>query len=294
MADKPILITKADGTPEPFDIQKLEHSLRRAKLGPVMIKKVTDHILQELEEGMTTHEIYHHAFQVLHKLEKGVAFRYSLRRAVMELGPSGFPFEKFVSEIFKFKGYKILTDQVVNGFCVEHEIDVVAWKPVPADAVAGELIMVEAKFHNQPGLKSDLKVVLYVKSRFEDLSKSSFLYDGSEYVLRDGWLVTNTKFTTAAIKYAECQHMKVVGWNYPLDGNLHDLIEEAGLHPLTCLRSLSDHDKKTLLGQGIVLCKSLIEADTLLQSIGLAEDNIQAVKDEIRHIYATAAAPVTD
>jgi len=62
-----------------------------------------------------------------------------------------------------------LTDQKVRGKLVEHEIDVVAWNEE-------KLIMVEAKFHNQLGVKTDLKVILYVKERFDDLSAVTFDY----------------------------------------------------------------------------------------------------------------------
>jgi hypothetical protein len=278
MAEQNIDILKADGTKEPFNLEKLEHSLRHAKTSPQIIQKVTSHILQEIEDGMSTSEIYEHAFELLHKFERASAIRYSLRRALLELGPSGFPFERFVAELFKFEGYKTLTDQMVKGFCAEHEIDVVAWKN-------NSLIMSEVKFHNQPGIKSDLKVVLYVKARFEDLSKVTFKYDGQEHSLTDGWLVTNTKFTISALKYAECQNLKIISWNYPLDGNLQDMIEAANLHPLTCLRTLSTHDKKSLLQAGVVLCKTLIDDSEIMTSLGLTAANIEAVREEVAHIY---------
>ena len=127
----------------------------------------------------------------------------------MELGPSGFPFEQFVAEIFRSKGYETVTDQIVLGGCVEHEIDVVAWKK-------DELIMNEVKFHGDIGLKSDLKVVLYVHARFEDLAENVYEYGGKTHKLTGGWLITNTKFTVSAIKYAVCKKMNIVGWNYPV------------------------------------------------------------------------------
>jgi hypothetical protein len=287
MAEQTILITKASGEKEAFDIQKLEHSLKQAQASPGSIQAVTSHILQELEEGMSTHEIYRHAFELLHKVEKRVALRYSLKRALLDLGPSGFPFEKFVAEIFRGQGYDAVTDQVVYGGCVEHEVDVVAWKN-------NKLIMSEVKFHNQLGLKSDLKVVLYVKARFDDLHKGLFNYGGHETTLSEGWLITNTKFTISAVRYAECQNLRIVGWNYPLDGNLHDMIESTGVHPLTSLHSLSEHDKKTLIQQGVVLCKTLQKDKTILKNLGLSEANIEAINEEISFITGSSQqAPVS-
>jgi hypothetical protein len=278
MAEK-IMIRKASGVLEAFDIAKLEHSLRRAHASESLISKVVERINQNVEDGMTTHDIYHEAFSLLHKLEQPTAARYSLRRAIMELGPSGFPFERFVAEIFKARGYEAITDQIVLGKCVEHEVDVVAWKN-------DELIMSEVKFHNELGLKSDLKVVLYVKARFDDLGATTFNYGNTDRKLSAGWLVTNTKFSSSAIKYAECNDMKIVGWNYPADEGLKEMIDSANLHPITTLNSLSDHDKKLLLEKNIVLCKTIKDNPELLISTGLAEANTEAILEEINLIEA--------
>jgi hypothetical protein len=272
-----IMIRKADGQLEKFDLQKLEHSLARAHASAEVAQKVVAYMVQHVEDGMTTHEIYHQAFSFLHTLETPVAARYSLRRAIMELGPSGFPFERFIAEIMKTQGYEAITDQVVLGSCVEHEVDVVAWNDK-------ELIMTEVKFHNELGLKSDLKVVLYVKARFEDLAETTFNYGGTNRKMTDGWLVTNTKFTLSAIKYAECKDLKIIGWNYPIGGGLKDMIEKSGLHPITSLNALSVHDKKALLEKNIVLCKTLTEDTSMLQAIGLTDANIDSVLEECKLI----------
>ncbi len=274
MPQQTIMIKKASGELEAFDIAKLEHSLRRSNASPSLVQKVAANIAQDIEDGMSTHEIYQRSFSLLHRLERPTAVQYSLRRAVMSLGPSGFPFERFVAEIFKTMGYETLTDQNVLGKCVEHEVDVVAWK-------RGKLIMSEVKFHNELGLKSDLKVVLYVKARFEDLAETVFEFGGIRQKISEGWLITNTKFSLSAIKYAECNNLKIVGWNYPPDNGLKDMIAKSGLHPLTSLMSLSDHDKKQLLEKNIILCSTLKEDPGILQAIGLSEANRDAVFEEI-------------
>ncbi len=274
MLEQKIFITKANGERELFSAEKLKSSLERSNATPELIEKVVDFILKEVEDGMSTHDIYKHAFGLLHKLERPAAARYSLRRAVMTLGPSGFPFEKFVAEIFKSMGYETLTDQTVKGFCVEHEVDVVAWN-------AEKLIMSEVKFHNELGLKSDLKVVLYVKARFEDLAKNTFNYGGKERRLDEGWLITNTKFTTSAMQYAECQNLKIIGWNYPLNNSLRDMIESAKLNPITTLSSLSERDKQALIERNVILCKTIKENPKTLETIGLSEAGRDAVLEEI-------------
>lgn len=274
MNNRKIFILKANGTREEFQSEKLANSLKNAGASLEVTDKIVRHIAGEIEDGMSSSKIYHHAFELLHKFERPVVARYSLKRAVMELGPTGFPFEKFVSEIFKAKGFETTNDQTLLGLCIDHEIDIVAWNE-------NKLIMVEAKFHNELGLKSDLKVVLYVKARYDDLRGIMFSY-GKKRPLDEGWLVTNTKFTDKAIRYSECTGVKLVGWNYPAKGNLHDLIEDASLHPITCLTTLSLGEKRVLAEKGIVLCKMLRENPDSLLNIGLDSKRIASITDEAK------------
>jgi hypothetical protein len=125
MNTEPIYVLKADGTKEPFDEKKLEFSLKRAGASTQATRDIINHVYGHLKQDITTHNIYKHAFELLHKEEKPIAIKYSLKKAISELGPSGFPFEDFVAEIFRGKGYEALTGQVVKGFCVAHEVDVV-------------------------------------------------------------------------------------------------------------------------------------------------------------------------
>mgnify|MGYP001614487515 FL=1 len=220
IANKQIFVVKASGQRELFNEEKLRSSMLRSGATDEAVEDVLIHIEPELHDGMTTTDIYKHAFNVLHKWKEPVAMRYALRRAVMELGPTGFPFEKFIAEYFKDKGFETLTDQEVLGACVPHEMDVVAWNDE-------KLIMAEAKFHNELGIKSDLKVVLYVKARFDDLRESVFNFGGKDRKLTEGWLITNTKFSSTAIHYGVCQKLTMIGWNYPEHGNLQDMIESS-------------------------------------------------------------------
>jgi hypothetical protein len=272
----PILITKSTGEKEPFYTEKLKNSLVRSGAAAEQAESIASHIEAELVDGMTTNDIYRHAFDLLKSAPRPVVARYSMRRALAELGPNGFPFEKFVAEIFKSRGYEAVTDQIVKGACVEHEMDVVAWK-------GDELIMIEAKFHNEPGLKSDLKVALYIKARFDDLKDQTFEYGGKKRKLTQCLLVTNTKFTDHALRYANCQKLSIVGWDYPRGDSLEDWIEKAKLHPLTAIPTLSQVEKRTLLDQGLVLCKQVVNA-TDLAAHGIDKKRIPAILEDAKNI----------
>ena len=138
--------------------------------------------------------------------------------------------------------------------------------------------MVECKFHNEPGVRSDVKVALYVQARFEDVEKAWKVMEGRTPRFHQAWLVTNTKLTEDAIQYAECVGIKAIGWNYPAGQGLAELVERANLHPLTAITSLNRYQKQQLLGKGIILCKELDAA--LLRDAGVAEGRISGVLQE--------------
>lgn len=268
-------VTKSNGEKEVFYYRKLENSLRKVGTSEDLIKEVVDEISKEGKDGITTNDIYRRAFSILRKKQRPIAARYSLKKAVEMLGPTGFPFEKFVAEIFKAEGYSTVTDQIIKGKCVEHEVDVVAWK-------GDELIMTEAKFHTDFNLKSDLKIVLYVKARYDDIFGQDYAFGGQKRKLTEGWIVTNTKFSTTAIQYGQCQpSLKFIGWNYPYDNNLHHMIERYELIPLTALTSLSIAEKNIMLSKGIILSKNLLDTD-LLKSFNFNDAKIKSIQNEVQ------------
>ncbi|MBU6431082.1 restriction endonuclease [Patescibacteria group bacterium] len=279
MPSKDALIIKSTGEKEPFDVRKLKASLERTGASEKSVGLIAEHIQKEVRDGMSTGEIYAHAFSLLRRYEKPVALKYSVRRAVMELGPSGFPFEKFVAELFKARGFKAETNLMAKGHCAEHEIDVIAWNDL-------KLVIAEAKFHNDSGLKSDLKVALYVKARFDDLKETVFNMGGKKRKYDEADLITNTKFTSSAIEYAKCSGLSLIGWNYPSAGNLHNMIEDFNLHPITALTALSGSEKRDLLSRGIVLSKQLSDRN-ILKNAGIKDAKIDAISEEIKELYQT-------
>ncbi len=277
----PITITKSDGTRELFQPDKLANSLRKVGASKEAINEITAEVERGMKDGMTTTDIYRQAFELLKKHHHPTAVKYSMRRAIMDLGPDGFPFERFVARIFRLWGYETKTDQTVPGSCIAHEIDVIAWK-------AGKLVFVEAKYHNEFGMKSDAKVALYIEARREDVSGVDFDYGGIKRKVSEFWLVTNTKFSDQAIKYGECKGLKLVGWNYPAKGNLHDIIEQNGLHPITTMASLSHEQKKDLIGRDVMVCLDIIGNPAVLDQIGIRGDTKERVLTEAQMIIEQA------
>ncbi|MBU4057542.1 ATPase, partial [Patescibacteria group bacterium] len=234
-----ITIKKADGTLEFFDPLKLVSSLQKSGATKKLSDEVMREIEKEIQDGVKTSYIYHRAFKILREKSEPVASRYSLKRALSEMGPSGFPFELLISEILKEKGYETENNLIMNGRCVEHEIDILAKNEK-------EFIICEAKFHNTSGIKSDLKVALYVDARCRDLARGNFDGKKTENLSPEYWLITNTKFTKNAIIYGKCSGLTMIGWGYPRKGNLQDLLEDLNLLPLTVLTNLTNQEKRVL------------------------------------------------
>jgi hypothetical protein len=273
MASEQIYIIKASGDRELWDKSKLVYSLQSAHADEALTQKITAHIEQDLRDGMRTTDIYNHAFELLKKINRPVAAEYSLRRAILQLGPSGFPFERFIAEILSAEGYSTSTGVIVRGACVEHEVDVVAEK-------SGERILVEAKYHNSPNTKSDVKVALYVHARFEDIKKQLANSAAGIGVFTKAWLITNTSFTSQAIQYANCSGMALTGWNYPKGHTLQDLVQRTQTHPVTCLTTLTDQHKNELVQSGIVLCKDIVKDQSMLEKMGINRSHIAEIVTE--------------
>jgi len=269
-------IKKADGTAEQFNEAKLKRSLLRSGASNEEVKFIVGRILQELHDGMRTQDIYQKAFAYLKVGEKPVAARYSLRRALFNLGPTGFPFEDLLARLFKSEGYEVKTRSTLKGRCAIHELDVAAYKP-------NHSFVAEAKFHAHPGIKSDLQVALYSYARLMDLESQKICLD-DQCGIKEFWIITNTKFTSAAIKYAECVGLKLLSWDYPKKGNLHDRIEASGLYPITVLQSLSASQKAALLMKNIVVCSDIVEKPHLLRYAHISPRKIEAVISEARQL----------
>ena len=271
-----IQVTKADGKTEFFKIEKLRRSLRRAGATPLEVNSIVVKITEELYEGMLTQEIYRRAFALLRERELPTAARYSLRRALFSLGPTGFPFELFLARLFSAEGYTTRTGIIIPGHCADHEIDFAAFNDTHS-------FVGEAKFHARPGIKTDLQVALYSYARLLDL-KDNRICAESLCAIREFWLVTNTKFTSAAARYGECVGIKLLSWDYPRHNNLHDRIQRSKIYPITVLQSLTLSQIAILIERGVIVCTDLIDNPGVLEFIHVSVAKKAAVMKEVREI----------
>lgn len=266
-------IIKADGTQEAFDPSRLITSLKRAGAGTHVAERIADTITRTVTPGATSREVYTRAFTLLRKEARPVAARYALRRALFELGPSGHPFEDFVSHMYKVEGWQVETRKIIQGHCVSHEVDFYASREDGKEFLAAEL-----KYHNDPGYKTDLKVALYVKSRFVDI----FTCDPAVRAcpIDRGILVTNTKFTSEAIAYAECAGVELLGWGYPINDSLFMRMSRAKVYPITALTGLSRAEKRILVDLGTIAVDQIMSDRRKLDVLHLSAERVGEVLAE--------------
>lgn len=264
-----IHVTKADGSTEFFKIEKLRRSLRRAGATVDEVQHIVDVVTSEIYDGIHTQEIYRRAFTLLREKAATAAARYSLRRALFGLGPSGFPFEQYLARIFETEGYKTKVGIVMAGKCAPHEIDIAAYNDHHS-------FVGEAKFHSRPGTKTDLQVAMYSYARLLDLREQKICQEDFCGV-KEFWLITNTKFTTTAEKYAQCVGLNLLSWDYPRHNNLHDRIARASVYPITILPQLSASQASTLLGNGLILCQELLASPEALRPLHLSPEKREAL-----------------
>ncbi|MFL5752948.1 MAG: ATPase [Bacteroidia bacterium] len=270
-------ITKASGEKARFSMKKLCASLIRAGASEEEADTIAQKIATFLYKDIPTKKIYGMAFRLLKENSRSLAARYHLKQAIMELGPSGYPFEKYFAEILKCQAYTARTGELVQGKCVTHEIDVIAEKD---DHVS----MIECKYHNQRGIFCDVKVPLYIQARFRDVETQWLQLPGKQGKKYQPWVVTNTRFSTDALQYGTCAGMKLISWDYPAKGSLKDQIDELGLYPITCLTSLTRVEKQRLLDKNIVLCREILNNKPLLENAGIKPSRINSVNEEAEQL----------
>ena len=233
-------VVKRSGEREEFDAGKVRASLVRSGTSNADADRVMELLRPQLYDGITTEEIYRRVYKLIDTERK---VRFGLKKAILNLGPDGYCFETFVARLFEAQGYKTKLRQTLQGQCVTHEVDVVLEKD-------GRRSMVECKFHNSQGIKASIQTVLYTYGRFLDLSHVE--------QLDNVWLVTNTRFSSDVVRYAQCMNINLMGWKFPEVNGLETLVETKRLYPVTVL-DLRRPDLRALLEHDIILVKDLVD-----------------------------------
>ena len=265
---------------EEFQPRKIMRTMRSAGASDEAAKKVLKEIEGVLYDGITTKEILKRVKALLQKEELQAGMRYDLKGAMMRMGPAGFAFETFISEILSNYGYKTKLRSILQGRCVQHEIDVIA----ESTSGAARRCLIECKYHNMAGLSVELKDVLYTYARFLDLNEGSDIGKGERF--DEVWLVSNTRPSPDAAKYASCRGMKLLCWKCPKGRGLEEMIAEKKLYPVTILRSVDKITFNHLFLADLMLAKDLVTHDMnyLKEKTKLSEEKLTKLVFEAKQL----------
>ncbi len=272
-----IEIIKSSGEKSRFSLDKLRNSLKHSGADDLTVEHIVDTVQDELYGGITTREIYNRAYAILKRKKPVFASKYKLKKAIYELGPTGFPFEKFVAAILDYSGYKTVVGKIMQGFCVTHEIDIFAEKN-------GTASIIECKFHGEEGRNCNVKVPLYIHSRYRDVKQQ--WEKANTKPLGAGEVVTNTRFTEDAAAYGKCAGLILLSWDFPKGNGLKDRIDRLGLYPITVSTFLSNLEKQFLLSRDVVLYRQLLQDTFYLDHLGITPGRKEKIIKEIQQLSA--------
>lgn len=259
-----VSIIKASGKTEKFSLKKLADSLMRSGAARDMAYEIARQVRKQVKPLTPSKDIYRMARKLLRKHNRSSVMKYSLKKALFSLGPSGYPFEQYFARILSTYGYSVQVGRIVDGYCVQHEVDVIAQNEK-------EHIFIECKYHSRSGSATDVKTALYIHARFLDIKKAYEKIIKNTSVAIKCWLATNTRCTHDAMAYAECSDLGIVSWRYPEELSLEKLIEDKKLYPVTILPAARKGSLEILLKKDFVLAQDIADMDekSFLRNSGL-------------------------
>lgn len=272
-------VTKYSGELVHYDEQKLINSLQNAGADKAMAEAIVKEIESEIYEGISSKKIYKLAYHLLKNVSNINAARYNLRVALLGLGPAGFFFEKFVAKIMQEQGFQTKINVTLNGKCISHEIDVLLLKN-------DEVSMIECKFHSSQDAKSDVKIPMYILSRFNDVNDEKYDLFSSKQTISRCMIVTNNKFTTDAIQFGTCSGLSMLSWDYPQNNGIQELVHRFQVYPITCLTTLTKLEKDQLLILDCITIKDLIQNPDYLNTIELSRNRTKNVLKEANQLIS--------
>jgi len=269
-----IRIQKASGELESFDPQKLMTSLKNSGAQEDAIDEIVKDITEWVYDGVSTRKLYSRAYSLLNRISKSGAMLYRLKKAIIDLGPSGYPFEHFIGEIFRRRGYEVEVGKILQGASITHEMDVLAFR----DDVQ---VLAECKFSVNQGNSVSIQVPLYVNSRVQDIVEKWREDERYRDIRFEVWIVTNSRFSPDSIQYSKSKGICLMGWDYPGEDALKRVIERERIFPITILSKLNKAEKRALIDASVVTCAQLLDETWRLEKMGLPSKKRRQVLKEL-------------
>jgi hypothetical protein len=270
-----VYVTKADGTRQLFDREKVVKTCLRMGADRKIADEVVGKVEDRLYDGISTSKILQLTFRLLRKYTPEIWHVLDLRRG-LSLMDSKPEFETFVQVLLAHNGFEVTPNRLVTGRCVTHEVDAIARKD-------GVTYFVEAKHHVNYHTPTGLDESRIARAVLEDVTEG-FERGRSNLKIDRAMIVTNTRYSEHAKRYGKCRNILQIGWSSPTDLSLQNMIEEKNLYPLSCLRGLKSETKMKLVNAGIVLMKQLFEEkpSTLARKTGVQTETLNQIIEKAK------------
>jgi len=268
-------VTKADGTRQLFDREKVVRTCLRVGASRRIAEEVAGRVEDRLYDGIPTRKILQLAFRLLRKYKPAIRHILDLRRGLSLMGSKP-EFESFVQVLLARNGFEVAPNRIITGRCVEHEVDAIAKK----DDVT---YFVEAKHHVSYHTPTGLDESRIARAILEDVTEGLELGRSSLRIDR-AMIVTNTRYSEHAMRYGECRNILQIGWRSPANLSLQNLIEEKNLYPLSCLRGLKNESRTKLVNSGVVLIEQLFEENlsSLARRTGIQKETLKQIIEKAK------------
>ncbi|MHA1664336.1 MAG: ATP cone domain-containing protein [Candidatus Njordarchaeales archaeon] len=260
-------VIKADGSKQIFQREKIIRTCIRLGAKKRTAEEVAERIENEIPKEVSTSIIldliYKHLQELMPILKHVVDLRYSISR--LRSKPE---FETFVRLVLEEYGYIVYPNQILQGKCVEHEVDGVAVNNEGSH-------LLEIKHHEKYHTMVGLDVIRNARATFEDILDG--FYEGLSSIEPVGYIVVcNTKFSLHARRYAECRNIRLIGWRQPKDFGLERMIEEKKIYPITMLKAFEVSEIYKLGAAGIVTLKQFVNYSpkNLIDILGASQERI--------------------
>lgn len=274
------MIVKSNGDRVPFQPDKIRATLKRVGARPDTVEHVVQKVSAKIKDDMATKKLLGLVRKELSKEDRCIAHRYNLRRGLLRLGPAGFKFEQYVASILNAYDYKAeVPEKEIAGFCVDHEIDVIATKGKRAT-------LIEAKFRNAFEDTVTLKDAMSTWARFIDINDNARIRKGRRY--DDVWIVTNGRFSDSARQFCNCKDVRMVGWSSG-ERSLASMVDHQALYPITVLDDLRQWETDAFAKKGYMLCREIAEKDvaTITKQTGIASGRASKIIQDCKEIVRT-------
>lgn len=262
-----VFVKKFDGTDEVFNREKVIQTCIRMGATRDIAEIIVNKIESKIYNGIETKKILEMVFRFLRKYKPSAKNHIDLRRA-LSLLKSKPDFELFIQSLFKEHDYEVLKNQIIKGKCVEHEVDGIVKKN-------DKTYIIEVKHHFDYHTPIGLDISRISRAVFEDATEG-FELGLNKIRIDSSIIVSNTKLSGHARRYADCRGIKHMCWSSSHEFDLQSMIKEKKLYPITYLKDLKTSVREKLVSTEVIFLKDLIKKNpkTLSKEINVPIETI--------------------